>query len=177
MMSSAHQKSSSQDNGAPGLIERRRLLDKLNLAVEHKLTLISAPPGYGKTTLANQFMQHCKLPVVWHTIEASQRDVPILHSRALSILEPLAPGIQNLPTAYGNPPVELATQIGEYLREYLPAARPDDLHSGRYPLPRAFPSRRNLAAHAGNAVTTAVPYHYYQPHLARPAADGNDCPA
>jgi len=108
-------------NSGAGVIERPRLIEKLNQATEHKLTLISAPPGYGKTTLATQFMRQARLPVLWHTIEPSQRDVPILHQRALTILEPLASGIQNLPTAYGNPPVELATQIVDYLREYLTA--------------------------------------------------------
>lgn len=118
-MSSAHQNSSTQGSSGPGLIERSRLIEKLKQAVDHRLTLISAPPGYGKTTLANQFMRQSPLPVVWHTIEPGQRDVPILHQRALSVLEPLVPGIQHLPTAYGNPPVELATHIGDYLREYL----------------------------------------------------------
>lgn len=118
-MSSASLNSPIQDHGGTGLIDRPRLIEKFNQSVDHKLTLISAPPGYGKTTLANQFMRQAKLPVVWHTIEPSQRDVPILHQRALTSLEPLAPGIQNLPVAYGNPPVELASHITEYLREYL----------------------------------------------------------
>ena len=119
MMSSAHQKIGIQASGGPGLIERPRLLDKLNQAADYRLTLISAPPGYGKTTLAGQFMRQAELPVVWHTIEPNQRDVPVLHQRALATLEPLAPGIQNLPTAYGHPPIEMATYIAEYLREYL----------------------------------------------------------
>jgi LuxR family maltose regulon positive regulatory protein len=108
-----------RESGGPGLIERPRLIDKLNLVVDHKLTLISAPPGYGKTTLANQFMRQARLPVVWHSIEAVQRDVPILHQRAQALLEPLAPGIRSLPATYGNPPVELATSLTEYLRDFL----------------------------------------------------------
>ena len=105
--------------GNPGLVERPRLIKKLHQATAHKLTLISAPPGYGKTTLASQFMREVNLPVVWHSIEANQRDLPLLQQRALTVLEPLAPGIKNLPPVYGYPPVELATKITEYLRDYL----------------------------------------------------------
>ncbi len=105
--------------GNPGLVDRPRLVNKLNQATAYKLTLISAPPGYGKTTLASQFMREANLPVVWHSIEASQRDLPLLHQRALTVLEPLAPGIKNLPAIHGYPPVELATNITEYLRNYL----------------------------------------------------------
>src|SRR5512136_1536487 len=35
----------------PGLIPRPRLLDRLDEGLERPLTLVSAPPGYGKTTL------------------------------------------------------------------------------------------------------------------------------
>lgn len=118
-MSSAHRKRSIQENGAPALIDRPRLIEKLKQAVNHRLTLISAPPGYGKSTLAAQFEPQPKLPVIRHTIDASQRDVPILHQRALALLERHAPGIQNLPAVHDNPPIELATHISEYLREYL----------------------------------------------------------
>ncbi len=102
-----------------GLVERPRLLQKLHLVTGYKLTLISAPPGYGKTTLASQFMQGCDLPVAWHTVDASQRDVPLLHYNALSVLETLTPGISELQAVYGYPPIELATQITDYTRHYL----------------------------------------------------------
>ncbi|MCC6497340.1 MAG: hypothetical protein IT193_13895, partial [Propionibacteriaceae bacterium] len=34
-----------------GLVARPRLLERLELAAAAKLTLVSAPPGFGKTTL------------------------------------------------------------------------------------------------------------------------------
>lgn len=113
--------SSSQDNNSTGprLVDRPRLIAKLSQVVQHRLTLISAPPGYGKTTLASQFINQSPLPLVWHTIDPSQRDVPILHHRALSILDRLAPGIQELPQSYGFPPYELATHLTEYLNTHL----------------------------------------------------------
>lgn len=106
-------------NDNPGLVERPRLITKINQAAQHRLTLISAPPGYGKTTLASQFIRQSPLPIAWHTIEASQRDVPILHHQALAALESFAPGIDSLPDAYGYPPHELASHIADYLRDSL----------------------------------------------------------
>src|SRR5262245_35767421 len=102
-----------------GLIDRPRLLNKLQKALEHKLTLVSAPPGYGKTTLAAQFARQSPYPVIWHTLDESQRDLPVLYQRALSLLEPIAPGIQSLPPAYGYHASELAGLIIAYLRDYL----------------------------------------------------------
>lgn len=102
-----------------GLIDRPRLLNKLQKALEHKLTLISAPPGYGKTTLAAQLARQSPYPVVWHTLDESQRDLPVLYQRALSLLESVAPGIQSLPPPYGYPASELAGLIIAYLRDHL----------------------------------------------------------
>jgi ATP/maltotriose-dependent transcriptional regulator MalT len=38
------------------LVERPRLLEWLDAALEHKLTLLVAPAGYGKTTIVNQWI-------------------------------------------------------------------------------------------------------------------------
>src|SRR5215472_17296765 len=38
------------------LVERPRLLERLDAALERKLTLLVAPAGYGKTTVVNQWM-------------------------------------------------------------------------------------------------------------------------
>ena len=58
-----------------GIIERPRLLAKLEAALRVRVTLISAPPGYGKTTLAAQFVQHMPHPVAWHALEERERDL------------------------------------------------------------------------------------------------------
>ncbi len=42
----------------PPLVSRTRLLEKLDGGLERKLTLLSAPAGYGKTTLATQWLRH-----------------------------------------------------------------------------------------------------------------------
>ncbi len=102
---------------ASGIINRPRLIEKLQAAVTYKLTLISAPPGYGKTTLASQFARQAQCPVVWQTVEERDRDLPNLYNRCLVALELIAPGIRRLPTAHAYPPSELAALITDYLRE------------------------------------------------------------
>jgi ATP/maltotriose-dependent transcriptional regulator MalT/DNA-binding SARP family transcriptional activator len=104
---------------ASGTIERPRLLVKLQSVLEYKLTLISAPPGYGKTTLASQFVQQIQVPVAWHTIEERDRDVPNLYSQCLSALAPLVPGIEDLTPLPGGSPAELAALLANHLRENL----------------------------------------------------------
>jgi LuxR family maltose regulon positive regulatory protein len=52
-----------------GVIERSRLVAQLHTASTKRLTLICAPPGYGKTTLAAQYAHQAYAQVVWHTME------------------------------------------------------------------------------------------------------------
>lgn len=104
----------------PGAVERVRLLDKLEAASQYRLTLVSAPPGYGKTTAVAQFACRARYPVAWHTIVPRERDVPNLHSHSLSALEALTPGISEALSAPGDrPPSELASLVAEHLRNHL----------------------------------------------------------
>src|SRR5258706_3478692 len=96
------------------VIDRPRLLRKLEGAVNHKLTVISAPPGYGKTTLATQFARQSPYPVAWHRIEARERDVPNLHQESLRALSGVFPGIDDLMAKPGMAPSDLASLIADH---------------------------------------------------------------
>jgi LuxR family maltose regulon positive regulatory protein len=100
-----------------GLVERQRLLRELASALDYKLSIIIAPPGYGKTTLAVQFVQQAQRPFAWHTVEERQRDLPNLLSQSLAALERVAPGIKKLATLTGFTPRELASAVTNYLRD------------------------------------------------------------
>ena len=76
------------------VIRRPRLISQLELAAQHPLTLVTGPPGYGKTTLAAQFARHTAHAVAWHTVEERERDVPNLIAHALSVLSYVAPNLQ-----------------------------------------------------------------------------------
>ena len=45
----------------PGLVLRPRLIERLNAGLQRKLTFISAPPGFGKTTLLSEWISHSGL--------------------------------------------------------------------------------------------------------------------
>jgi len=83
------------------------------------LTLVSAPPGYGKTTLVAQYARSVGVPVTWHTLEEHERDVPLLDARARATLEEVAPGTADLPPAQGRPAHELAAILANHLRHAL----------------------------------------------------------
>jgi LuxR family maltose regulon positive regulatory protein len=63
----------------PRLISRPRLLGKLDRVRERKLTLISAPAGFGKTTLLSEWIQHqyqqlSPLQVAWLSLDSNDND-------------------------------------------------------------------------------------------------------
>lgn len=110
--------------------ERYALRDVLENIRHHRITLVSAPPGYGKTTAIAHFVRETTLPTAWHSLQERERDLPVLFWHSLQALEFIAPGIS---IAAGNltSPDECAAYIASYLREHLTQHTiyvMDDLH-------------------------------------------------
>jgi LuxR family maltose regulon positive regulatory protein len=57
-----------------GLLHRERLVDFIHDHVNRKLLLISASPGYGKTSLLIDFIQDTDLPTCWYALGPSDND-------------------------------------------------------------------------------------------------------
>ena len=53
------------------LVPRPRLTEQLNTVLDRKLTLISAPAGFGKTTLLSEWVAHCRLGIADSGLETS----------------------------------------------------------------------------------------------------------
>ncbi len=58
----------------PHWVQRPELLRRLDAGVAHKLTLISAPAGYGKTTLASQWVANSGEVAAWLSLDPHDND-------------------------------------------------------------------------------------------------------
>ena len=60
----------------PNIVLRPRLIERLNegLSAGCKLTLISAPAGFGKTTLVSEWVAGCERPVAWLSLDEGDND-------------------------------------------------------------------------------------------------------
>ena len=58
----------------PGMVARPQLVGMLHAALSFPLTLVSAPAGFGKTTLVAAWAQQQPLPVGWLSLDAGDND-------------------------------------------------------------------------------------------------------
>ncbi|MCP4543425.1 MAG: hypothetical protein GY832_40450 [Chloroflexi bacterium] len=66
----------------PELVPRQRLIERLNAGIArpkghfaHKLTLVSAPAGFGKTTLVNAWLRSTDQPTTWFSLDKGDNDL------------------------------------------------------------------------------------------------------
>jgi ATP/maltotriose-dependent transcriptional regulator MalT/DNA-binding SARP family transcriptional activator len=57
------------------VINRKRLIDLLAEHTSQRVTIVSAPAGYGKTTLLLDFARSWNAPVCWYTLDERDRDL------------------------------------------------------------------------------------------------------
>ncbi|HKP52896.1 MAG TPA: AAA family ATPase, partial [Chloroflexia bacterium] len=58
----------------PKVVPRPRLIERLNEGLHRKLTLISAPAGFGKTTLVSEWVAGCDRQVAWLSLDEGDND-------------------------------------------------------------------------------------------------------
>src|SRR5512145_1474579 len=58
----------------PEFVPRPRLVERLNKGLSCKLTLISAPAGFGKTTLLSEWISQSERGVGWVSLDEGDND-------------------------------------------------------------------------------------------------------
>jgi LuxR family transcriptional regulator, maltose regulon positive regulatory protein len=122
----------------PNLVERPRLHQALNRGEERKLTLVSAPAGFGKTTLLVEWLMERSgngRSVVWVSLDESDNDPARFLSYLVGALQDVEEGIGEGVLASlrspEQPPIE--TVMGALINELAGAEREvtvvlDDYH-------------------------------------------------
>lgn len=76
-----------------GVVPRRRLTDRLDRGLRTKLTLVSAPAGFGKTTLVGEWAAGCGRPVAWISLDEVDGDPVLFVTGLVRALQTIAPDL------------------------------------------------------------------------------------
>jgi LuxR family transcriptional regulator, maltose regulon positive regulatory protein len=94
----------------PRAIARPRLVERLNEGLHHKLALISAPAGFGKTTLVSEWVAGCGRPVAWLSLDEADNDLVRFLEYLVAAVQTVAPdlgaGLLGALRAPQPPPIE-----------------------------------------------------------------------
>jgi LuxR family maltose regulon positive regulatory protein len=74
-------------------ITRPRLVDLLNGGLDKTLILVSAPAGYGKSTLVSSWLKETGISSAWLSLDAGDNDPFRFLQYLLTAIQPVAPGI------------------------------------------------------------------------------------
>jgi len=77
----------------PKVVFRSRLIERLNEGWRRKLTLISAPAGFGKTTLVSEWVAGCEQPVAWLSLDEGDNDTTRFLAYLVAALRTIAANV------------------------------------------------------------------------------------
>lgn len=116
-------------------IARPRLIGLINGGLDRPLTLVSAPAGYGKTTLVSRWLAETNIPSAWLSLDEGDNDPPRFLQYLLTALQPIAPGIGDnlLDMLQGVPSSQFENVINLLTNELASSSDPfilvlDDFH-------------------------------------------------
>jgi LuxR family maltose regulon positive regulatory protein len=103
------------------IVLRPRLVERLNegLAAACKLTVISAPAGFGKTTLVSEWVAGCGMPVAWLSLDEGDNDPARFITYLVKALQTIQAGIgEGLLAALQSPqPLQIETILTTLINE------------------------------------------------------------
>lgn len=80
----------------PELVSRSRLIERLNEGLRRTpgVTLISAPAGFGKTTLVSEWVAGGERPAAWLSLDEGDNDLARFLTCVIAALQTIAPHIE-----------------------------------------------------------------------------------
>jgi len=78
----------------PNRVSRPRLIEQINKGLDKALILISAPAGYGKTTLVSSWLHETEVPSAWLSLDEGDNDPIRFLQNFIAALQKIIPAIQ-----------------------------------------------------------------------------------
>jgi LuxR family transcriptional regulator, maltose regulon positive regulatory protein len=75
----------------PGMVPRREVVDRLRASRQASVVAVSAPAGYGKTSLLVDWAEHERRPFAWVTIDDADNDPLVLLAHVAVALHRVEP--------------------------------------------------------------------------------------
>ncbi len=102
-----------------GMVVRPRLVQRLQGILNNRLTLVSAPAGFGKTTLLSQWIQDNKFPTTWLSLEGAENDPVRFWGYCIGALQKISPatGEKALSLLHSSPPIPIESTLNVLLND------------------------------------------------------------
>lgn len=78
-----------------GIVLRPHLIEQLNQGLHRQVTLVSAPAGFGKTTLVAEWVAACERPVAWLSLDREDNDPTRFLAYLIAALQTVSVNIGN----------------------------------------------------------------------------------
>ena len=100
-------------------VSRPRLINLLNEGSENKLIIVTAPAGYGKSTILSEWTRQINLPVAWLTLDEGDNDPTRFLTYLIAALQTIneefaAPALEGLRSS---PPPAMESTLTQLINE------------------------------------------------------------
>jgi LuxR family maltose regulon positive regulatory protein len=101
---------------APDIVPRDRLIKRLDQGCKRPLMLISAPAGYGKSTLASRWAASCDFPCGWVSLDNDDNDLRLFLQYFIAAIQMIFPNsVMRSETLLSADPLPTTVKLARYL--------------------------------------------------------------